>query len=536
MRIACIHVPQFALQCATRLDPSLRGAAIAVVSGVEPGRERSGVLHAPVVLACSRAAWSLGVRLGMTATAVRSLATDVSIVTTNPVAERETVRAIADALLATTATVDVGGRVGAGGAHLAMYAEVPAKTRGTSFGDRLVELLAELGIAVRIGIADDRFTAWVAAAYGVHGAEGHEHHDGAVVNVPRGGSAAFLAPRPLSLLAIPREVQHMLESLGVRTLGEFAALPAPSVARPLEADYQALARGDSGALLRPYHPEAPVREEIVVSAGTVLELPGSLSVPAAIAQLSRRIAMRLAGRGRGAARLDVAMIPADAEVRELPITIDGAITDAEELAHVLAPVLETAAADLPKTVSHGGWHLRVIVTGEVVLGGETVEIFAEGSSPFAIAANSNANSTHSTNSTSSNHSNIASSAHLTAALPRARRSDIASSAASSAFAAASAKPSTPAANAGNATSAAGSRMKTSAVANDSQTHDDDAIHPLSVVLASSGSLFALASPMGGGVGSTDRRDVHRRTRRGKQRRTRPTAQVQPRLFDRVSQK
>ncbi len=76
MRIACIHVPQFALQCATRLDPSLRGAAIAVVSGVEPGRERSGVLHAPVVLACSRAAWSLGVRLGMTATAVRSQSSD----------------------------------------------------------------------------------------------------------------------------------------------------------------------------------------------------------------------------------------------------------------------------------------------------------------------------------------------------------------------------------------------------------------------------------------------------------------------------
>jgi hypothetical protein len=507
MRIACIHVPQFALQCATRLDPSLRGAAIAVVSGVEPGRERSGVLHAPVVLACSRAAWSQGVRLGMTAPAVRSLSTDVSIVATNPAAERETVRAIADALLAVAARVDVGGRVGAGGAHLAMYAEVPAKTRGTSFGDRLVELLGELGVAARIGIADDRFTAWVAAAYGVHGAEGHEHHDGAVVTVPRGGSAAFLAPRPLSLLAIPREVQHMLESLGVRTLGEFAALPAPSIARPIEADYQALARGDSGALLRPYHPEAPVREEIVVSAGTVLELPGSLSGPAAIAQLSRRIAMRLAGRGRGAARIDVAMIPTQGEMREAPVTIDGAISDAEELARVLAPVLETAASDLPETASHGGWHLRAVVTGEVVLGAETVEIFAEGSSPYAVAANSNASG----------------SARLTSA--GARRSHTPSVAALAA-----------AARAKSALSS--STMMTSSAANDS--HDDEGtMNPLSVVLASSGSLFALASPMGmgsSGMGSSDRRDVHRRTRRGKQRRTRPTAQVQPRLFDCVSQK
>ena len=535
MRIACIHVPQFALQCATRLDPSLRGAAIAVVSGVEPGRERSGVLHAPVVLACSRAAWSLGVRLGMTATAVRSLSSNVSIVTTNPLAERETVRAIADALLAVTATVDTGGRVGAGGAHLAMYAEVPAKTRGTSFGDRLVELLGELGISARIGIADDRFTAWVAAAYGVHGAEGegHEHRDGAVVNVPRGGSAAFLAPRPLSLLAIPREVQHMLESLGVRTLGEFAALPAPSVARPLEADYQALARGDSGALLRPYHPEAPVREEIVVSAGTVLELPGSLSGPAAIAQLSRRIAMRLAGRGRGAARIDVTMIPTEGEMREVPLTIDGAISDAEELARVLAPVLETAASDLPDTANHGGWHLRVIVTGEVVIGGETVEIFAEGSSPYNIAANSN----------TTTHSNITAHAPAWGRAPAAAINSPVSGAAAAPTSGAttnagSRRSHTPsvaalaaAARAKSALSA--STTMTSSPANDS--HDDDgAMNPLSVVLASSGSLFALASPMG--VGSTDRRDVHRRTRRGKQRRTRPTAQVQPRLFDRVSQK
>src|SRR5690606_895849 len=103
--------------------------------------------------------------------------------------------------------------------------------------------------------------------------------------------------RPLSLLAIPTEVQHMLEALGVRTLGEFAALPAPSIARPLEADYQALARGESGAHLRPYAPEAPIREDVVVSAGNVLERDGQLGGPAAIALVARRIALRLAGRG-----------------------------------------------------------------------------------------------------------------------------------------------------------------------------------------------------------------------------------------------
>ncbi|HUS30029.1 MAG TPA: hypothetical protein VMZ53_16095 [Kofleriaceae bacterium] len=511
MRIACIHIPQFALQCATRLDPSLRGAPVAVVSGVEPGRERAGVLHAPVVLACSRAAWALGVRLGMTAVTARSQSEQLAIVTADANAERETTRAIADAVLAASATVDVGGRVGAGGAHLAMYCEVPGKTRGSSFGDKLVELLAELGLAARIGIADDRFTAWVAAAYGPPNKQAkstqehqHDHQDGTVISVPRGGSAAFLAPRPLSLLAIPAEVQHMLESLGVTTLGEFAALPAPSVARPFEADYQGLARGESGATLRTYHPEAAIREEIVVSASTVLELTGSLSGPAAIAQLARRIAVRLAGRGRGAARLDVAMLAADGELREVPLTIDGAIADAEEIARVLAPVLDTAQEDMPQLASHGGWRLRVVVTGEAIIGadggGEAIEILAEGTAPFVRVTPGE--------TAPQQAAGIPNPALPLGPPPHMPRRDAANGNASS-----------------NRTHAREDRQ----IRLDSYQADPDA---LSLVLSSSGSLFALSAPSG----ESDRRDAHRRTRRGKQRRSRPTPPVQRRLFDRLGSK
>src|SRR5512134_216039 len=99
MRMACIHIPLFALQSATRIDPALRGAAVAVVSGVEPGRETAGVLHAPIVLACSRLAWAQGVRLGMTATSARSQSPRVQLVTADAANERETIRAIADTLL-----------------------------------------------------------------------------------------------------------------------------------------------------------------------------------------------------------------------------------------------------------------------------------------------------------------------------------------------------------------------------------------------------------------------------------------------------
>ena len=357
MRIACVHVPQFALQSICRIDPSLRGAAVAVVgAGFDPaaGVRPSLALHSPIVLACSRAAWSVGVRLGMTAGAARFVSSELRVVAADAQLERETVRAIADGLLGVSAVVDTGGRVGAGGAHLAMYCEVPSKTRGTTFGDRLLDLLDALGLAARISIADDRFTAWVAAAHGAEEAGARE--EGGVVIVPRGGSAAFLAPRPLSLLAITPEVQHMLEALGVRTLGEFAALPAPSVSRPLEADYQALARGDSGCALRPYAPEAPIREELAV--GSAGSLFGGAT---AVAALAERLALRLSGRARGAARLEVTIAGQGGE-RVVPIAAERAASSEDELAQLIAPLVGE---------SHGASaRLRVVIVGEAIAGAD----------------------------------------------------------------------------------------------------------------------------------------------------------------------
>lgn len=407
MRIACVHIPQFALQAVTRVDPSLRAAPVAVVSttasasirfthsGARPGT--SG----PVVQACSRAAYALGCRIGMTATAARALSPELIVIASDVLHERETVRALADALLDLCPAVEPGTRVGTGLAHLAMYCEVPRRTHGAGFGEKLLARLERFGIIGRIGIADDRFTAWVAAS------DRPESGDDAVMSVPRGGSAAFLAGKPLSLLGISPEVQHMLGILGVKTLGAFASLPAPSVTRPFEADYQALARGDSGHSLHAYLPDAPIREEVAIAADPVtmsfaegsggtrsagvpngpLELPsrdelvrrsGALSGPAAVAVLAERLALRLGGRGRCAARLELVVTrrdgtesvrlfgPAVAVATRSPrvgmsaLLSATSLESAEELADAIAAVL---GEDL-----HVAARLAVAVTGEVVAG------------------------------------------------------------------------------------------------------------------------------------------------------------------------
>ncbi len=602
MRIACIHIPQYALQCATRLDPSLRGAAIAMVDGGDSLRpaQRSGVvaagvLHVPVVVACSRAAWAQGVRLGMTATAARSVAPDVAIVAVEAAGERETVRAIADSVLGLTSIVDVGGRVGAGGAHLAMYAEVPQKTRGNTFGERVIERLSQLGLTGRVGIADDRFTAWVAAAYGSDAREPRTNDEVSVTMVPRGGSAAFLAPRPLSLLAISAEVQHMLEALGVRTLGEFASLPAPSVARPLEADYRALARGESGAHLRAYAPEAAIREELVV-ANNVLDASDSLSGPTAISQLARRIALRLGGRARAASRVELSVITASGTTTitpdlatlaafgdfghraatsaraDLPGYIEPATTpalvEAEDLARAFAPILEIAATASPTAA----WRLRATVVGEsisamneqdlvvttefsmpvrtfepIVVGRDARDVQAQKLDRQATLVTSSsaaaANISHGTVSMVavagsgpvSTASAVASTLHAasTMSVTSAIASATAGTSASSHLLAS--EPRTPrTSRVANANASSEAEHVSGDVANSNHygaSHVSSAMQadPLAVVLSTSGSLFALSAP---GQSDHSARE-HRRTRRGKQRRTRSmTAPVQARLFDR----
>jgi protein ImuB len=86
----------------------------------------------------------------------------------------------------------------------------------------------------RVGVADGLFTAGLAA---------QQAPASTPLVVPKGGSAKFLAPLPISVLALPgpgspagpagndrlADLADLLRRLGLKTLGAFAALPAQSV-------------------------------------------------------------------------------------------------------------------------------------------------------------------------------------------------------------------------------------------------------------------------------------------------------------------
>ncbi|WP_438856003.1 DNA polymerase Y family protein [Agromyces sp. M3QZ16-3] len=129
---------------------------------------------------------------------------------------------------------------------LAMRARGPVRYYGgeDAAARALLEAAAVLGISgARVGIADGPFAAEQAArAAGTARAEGAggavdaarptDAGDAAdaVRAVPPGGSAAFLSPLPVALVADARTTT-LLHRLGVRTLGEFAALPDDDVRR-----------------------------------------------------------------------------------------------------------------------------------------------------------------------------------------------------------------------------------------------------------------------------------------------------------------
>jgi hypothetical protein len=294
------------------------------------------------VVACSRAAWSAGVRPGLAGPAAHAVDPALLAVPAQPLAEKAALEALGEALGALTEVVDLGGAPA--GSHHAVYVAVPPRTRGVAFGARLLAVAAAQGLRARVGIADDRFTAWVAASTG----EGEAR----VVSVPRGGSAAFLAPRPVSLLAIPPEVQHVLAAVGVHTLGELAALPPPTTAHApaWDADYQALARGDGWAGLAAWTPGGPIVERVQVG--------GAIGVGAALALAARRVAGRLAGRGRAAVTL---IVRAGDGAQGLPLPLPAPTADERDLADAAGPLLGSAPAVV---------ELEVARAVEIASGGE----------------------------------------------------------------------------------------------------------------------------------------------------------------------
>jgi protein ImuB len=340
--IVCVLVPRFALLAAVEGDREslLRPVALAPEPG---GTQAIGEVSGP--------AEAFGVRGGMALS--EALARCPELVLVAPDADR-----------ADSAWEEILCRLEAQGAVVeserpgeaffkiprppaSSFANLPSDVLwGGHVEDVVRRTRGSLGVAARIGVAPTRFAAHAAAAT----ARARAGRGRAAI-VPEGAVRPFLAPLPVTLLqgislheprdggreaervaGMTHDLAAELERLGVRTLGELAALPSGAVAdRFGKAGVRArrLAAGrDRG--LRPRTPPEEVAESLELpeaASGEQLEHAMSLLIGRLLAHPARRgrslRAVRVTARlaGGGGWRTDAVLRRASADPERLGLAL-----------------------------------------------------------------------------------------------------------------------------------------------------------------------------------------------------------------------
>jgi protein ImuB len=169
---------------------------------------------------------------------------------------------------------------------------------------KIAEAVARQGYACQTGVADGLFAAGLAAHAASPGGTG----DPCVV-VPPGGTRQFLAPYPVHALGHP-ELAGQLARLGIRTLGDFAALAGRDVASRFGAGGTAahrIARGLEARRLAAGPPRADLSAELE------FDPPAERAEPVVFAAkgLAEQMLASLAARGLTCLRVRVEVVRED---------------------------------------------------------------------------------------------------------------------------------------------------------------------------------------------------------------------------------
>jgi protein ImuB len=258
--------------------------AAGIIEGI-PVREPVVVLYANRVLACSPAARLDGVRRGLRKREAQGRCPQLVVVEHDPGRDARAFEPVVAAVEELAPGVEI---VRSGACALA--ARGPASYYGSeeAAAERLVEQVAvACGVEAQAGVADGVFAALLAARAGAI--------------VPSGQTRSFLSGLDVTALDRP-DLADLLRRLGVRTLGDFAALPAADVTARFGFDGAYAHRLASGLDERPLAVRQPPPDVTVTEA---YDPPLDRIDMAAFAAraLAERLHQRLAGYGLAATRL-----------------------------------------------------------------------------------------------------------------------------------------------------------------------------------------------------------------------------------------
>jgi protein ImuB len=355
--IACLLIPGFELRAALRDKPrlALLPAALAPVPGTEP-------LVGPVTAAAELAGVQPGMRLGE----ALAMCPHLVLVEQDPASvERDwegALRRLEDSGFAVEP--EEPGRV---------YFETKGVERLYGGLEAALErALASVGTAwdPRAGAAQRRFAALAAASVARPGqiliVEGKEERD-------------FLAPLPLSLLPLHPGQYAELEALGVRKLGELAALPGGAVAERLGPDVRrawALSRGGERRRVRGRAPAIELAEALSFPEAVANEL----TLRRAFGALLDRLLARPDRGGRPFRKLAVAARLVSGGSWRRTVTLREATAERARLRAALGPKLAELPApivelrlEVVELAEHTGTQLALVEPRGQELGGRLRE-------------------------------------------------------------------------------------------------------------------------------------------------------------------
>ena len=191
-----------------------------------------------------------------------------------------------------------------------------------------------LPVGIRMGAAPSRFAAYAAAL--------HARRRSSQI-VPAGAVRAYLAPLPVGLLRLRpglEEIPELLGRLGIRMLGELAAMPAPAISErfghpgllALE-----LAKGRDTPL-EPRRPSEPVLERLMLP-----EAASGMQLERALELVIARVLARRERRGRSLRALALSARFVEGGTWRITVPLRRPSADPARLRLALAPRL----ADLP---------------------------------------------------------------------------------------------------------------------------------------------------------------------------------------------
>jgi DNA polymerase IV len=243
-RVAYLYVPNFAVALCLRAEPNLARRPLVLTESEDESAE---------IVACHDHAISHGIAPGMTVAQAGTICPDLVVRLRRHDDEITQSNALYKRLQTLSPHVE---EPTPGSFYLDLSGFTLLYRSETELAQHILAVTGIVGYSLRLGIAANTFVARVAA---------EQSADHRFTIVPPGEERSFLAPLSISCLSLSGERQEILRDLGIRTIGQLAAMRSNELISRFGDEGSLLAdqvRGDGASRLDANSAEDPLSETV----------------------------------------------------------------------------------------------------------------------------------------------------------------------------------------------------------------------------------------------------------------------------------